>query len=63
VAEPIGLTEQWVIISAEIERTLQQSFRGTISLECPGDGTVRLVRFEDFWRPGKEEKRNYERQG
>jgi len=64
VSECTGLTGEqiaWLQVSTEIERTLAQGFKGSITLECPGDGTVRVVRFEDYWRPESGERRTYER--
>jgi len=64
LSECAGLSGEqiaWLQVATEIERTLQQGFKGSITLECPGDGTVRVVRFEDFWRPGDGERRTYER--
>lgn len=63
MSEVAGITGEqiaWLQVSTEIERTLLQGFKGSITLECSGDGTVRVVRFEDYWRPG-EERRQYER--
>ena len=52
----------WLQVSTEIERTLQQGFKGSITLVCSGDGTVRTVRFEDYWTPTDGDRRTYERQ-
>jgi hypothetical protein len=64
VSECAGLSGEqiaWLNVSAEIERTLLQGFKGSITLECSGDGTVRVVRFEDYWKPDSGERRTYER--